>query len=38
MVVKCGPLKEEHKLQCFENKIVRKISGHKRNEIGKWRA
>ena len=31
-------LKEEHRLRVFENKILRKIFGGKRNEItGEWR-
>ena len=31
-------LREEHKLRVFENKVLRKIFGGKRDEItGKWK-
>jgi hypothetical protein len=26
-------LRAEHKLQVFENKVIRKIFGHKKNEV-----
>ena len=39
MVVKLSlTLREEHRLRVFENKVLRKIFGAKRNEItGEWR-
>jgi hypothetical protein len=31
-------LREEHKLKVFENRLLRRIFGHKRDEVtGKWR-
>jgi sorting nexin-29 len=30
-------LREEHKLRVFENRVLRKIFGHKREEDGSWR-
>jgi hypothetical protein len=31
-------LREEHKVRVFENRVLRRISGPKRNEVmGKWR-
>jgi hypothetical protein len=31
-------LREEHRLRVFENKVLRRISGSKRDEVtGKWR-
>jgi hypothetical protein len=30
-------LKEEHKLRVFENRVLRKIFGPKREEDGSWR-
>jgi hypothetical protein len=31
-------LREEHRLRVFNNRVLRKIFGHKRNEVnGKWR-
>jgi hypothetical protein len=40
MGVKRGSLtlREEHRLRVFENKVLRRISGSKRDEVtGKWR-
>jgi hypothetical protein len=28
---------EEHGLRIFENRVLRRISGHKRDEAGSWR-
>ena len=31
-------LREEHKLKLFENRVLRKVFGHKRDEVtGEWR-
>jgi hypothetical protein len=30
-------LKEEHRLRVFENRVLRRIFGHKREEDGSWR-
>jgi hypothetical protein len=31
-------LREEHRLRVFENRVLRRIFGHKRNEVtGEWR-
>jgi hypothetical protein len=30
-------LREEHRLRVFENRVLRKIFGHKREEDGSWR-
>jgi hypothetical protein len=39
MGVKCGlSLREEHRLRVFENRVLRKIFGPKRDEVtGEWR-
>jgi hypothetical protein len=31
------PLREEHRLRVFENRVSRKIFGRKREEDGSWR-
>jgi hypothetical protein len=28
-----SPLREEHRLRVFNNRVLRKIFGHKRNEV-----
>jgi hypothetical protein len=30
-------LREKHRLKVFENRVLRRISGPKRNETGDWR-
>jgi hypothetical protein len=30
-------LREEHRLRVFENRVLKKIFGHKREEDGSWR-
>jgi hypothetical protein len=30
-------LREEHRLRIFENRVLRRIFGHKREEDGSWR-
>jgi hypothetical protein len=30
-------LREEHRLRVFENRVLRKVFGHKREEGGSWR-
>jgi hypothetical protein len=30
-------LREEHRLRFFENRVLRRIVGHKREEDGSWR-
>jgi hypothetical protein len=39
MGVKCGlTLRVEHRLRVFENRVLRRIFGHKREEeMGSWR-
>jgi hypothetical protein len=37
MGVKLGPLREEHRLRIFENRVLRRIFGPKREEDGLWR-